>query len=233
MPTVILVEDDYDLKESYVECLRLNDFDTTGVGSAIECYRALDQRPYDIAIVDIGLPDQNGFIVAEFIRQNTQMGVIILTAMGEPEDRAKGYDCGADIYFTKPVKCMELAAAVRSLYNRMKDTKTATAFSQRNPNAWVFNPLANELTPPGHEAVRLTDKEGAFMQLICDAPEQKATREYLLEGLDYEFSDLGDRALNALVLRLRKKIDAAVEEKSPLRTAHAIGFYFAEPLVTD
>lgn len=73
--------------------------------SALECYQTMSQDKFDIAAVDVGLPDQNGFVLAEYIRSNTDMNVILLIAMGEPEDRVKGYESGADIYFVKPVKC--------------------------------------------------------------------------------------------------------------------------------
>ena len=100
---VILVEDDIDLRDSLVEMLELSGFYTEGVGSAQEFYQALNTVRYDVAVIDLGLPDQSGLKVVEFLRDKTNMGIIILTARTSLNDRILGYDCGADHFFSKPV----------------------------------------------------------------------------------------------------------------------------------
>lgn len=117
---VIIVEDDRDLRESLVEYLSLDGHDVTGVGSALEFYQALASSTFMIAVMDIGLPDQCGYVMAEFVRRNTPMGIIILTARSSIEDRVNGYRAGGDLYLVKPVDCRELSAAITSLAERQR-----------------------------------------------------------------------------------------------------------------
>src|SRR3954454_2656076 len=100
-PRVILVEDDADLRDSMEECLRLTGFATIGVGTALEFFRALATTEIDVAVIDVGLPDQDGFEIAALLRQRREIGVVMLTARGAPDDRIKGFHSGADLYFVK------------------------------------------------------------------------------------------------------------------------------------
>lgn len=229
MASVVVIEDDKILRESLVECLQLNDFDASGVESALEFYNLMSTASPTVAVVDIGLPDQNGFILTDYIRRNSSMGIIILTARGAMEDRVKGYDSGADVYLVKPVKCMELAAAVRSLAAR-REEKGVFAPADPGEDSWRLNTRSCELLPPESDPIRLTDKEECFLRILCEAEDNRCERADLLDGLGYQQDEYGDRALNSLVLRLRKKIESVTGAETPIRTAHAVGFFFADPI---
>ena len=230
MASVAIIEDDKVLRESLVECLQLNDFEAMGVDSALEFYKLITDNTPTVAVVDVGLPDQNGFILADYIRRNTSMGIIMLTARGAMEDRIKGYDSGADVYLVKPIKCAELAAAVKSVAARREEQSTVPQCG--DTPCWTLSLRSYELTPPDGEAMRLTEKEATFLRLLTEAHENRCERNDLLDGLDYQQDEYGDRALNSLVLRLRKKIEAVINEESPIRTAHGVGFFLSEPIVT-
>ena len=90
-PRVILVEDDADVRESMEEYLRLAGFTTVGVGTALEFFRTLVTTEIDVAVIDVGLPDQEGFEIAALLRQRREIGVVMLTARGASEDRIKGF----------------------------------------------------------------------------------------------------------------------------------------------
>lgn len=229
MASVVVIEDDKILRESLVECLQLNDFDTSGVESALEFYNLVATTSPTVAIVDIGLPDQNGFILTDFIRRNSSMGIIILTARGAMEDRVKGYDSGADVYLVKPVKCMELAAAVRSVAARCEE-KVQPPQNNLDEGCWQLSTLSCELLPPENDPIRLTEKEEAFLRILCEADDNRCQRSDLLNRLGYQHDEYGDRALNSLVLRLRKKIESTTGNEAPIRTAHAVGFFFSDPI---
>ena len=121
---VIVVEDDNDFRESMVEFLELNGLDVTGVESALEFYQSISRQSYDVVILDIGLPDQNGLVLAEYVRNNTDMRIIMLTAQSSLESKISAYQAGADIYLVKPVDFSELSASIYSILGRLNSNQS-------------------------------------------------------------------------------------------------------------
>ena len=119
---IIIVEDDSDLLENMVKYLTLAGYEVTGAASAREFYYHLSQQTYLLAVLDIGLPDQSGLVLAEYVRNNTSMWIIILTARSTLEDKLAGLKCGADFYLVKPIDCSELAATIANLFVRINET---------------------------------------------------------------------------------------------------------------
>ena len=229
---VILVEDDTDLRESLIEGLTLLGTDVTGVGSAMEFYRTLAGQRFDVAVVDLGLPDEDGYEVVAHLRRETRMGVIILTAREALQDRVRGYDSGADLYFVKPVEIRELNAAVTSLVGRLGlgEEQAAASPAEADPNAWSYVAVDWGLTAPTGEAVRLTPKEKDLMELLLDRPGETVSRLDILDRLGYQADISGNRALDALVRRLRNKVRETAHAELPIRTVHAVGYVFTAPV---
>lgn len=156
--TIILIEDDQILRESLVECLTLAGHKVTGVGCGLEFYQALVHATFMIAVVDVGLPDQDGFVLARYIRDNTAMRIIMLTARSSVTDRVKGYDAGADLYLVKPVDLQELSAAISSLAGRQRSV-TGERLPRTAAEKWHLVRDSWRLVPPGGLAVELTARE--------------------------------------------------------------------------
>ncbi len=227
---VIIVEDNRDLRESLVECLNLAGHDAGGVGSCLEFYRALAESSYSIAVVDVGLPDQCGFVLAEYIRKNTAMGVIILTARDAVEDRVRGYDSGADLYMVKPVDCRELAAAIANLAVRLGD-RTPEGGRSSAPESWHLVRQTWRLVTPAGLAVLLTAKEMQFMECLALNMGKPVRRDALLAALGYRDDEYANRAMDSLVRRLRRKIEEELRLLPPIKTVHAVGYCFSAPIV--
>lgn len=226
---VILVEDDQDLRESLVEYLNLAGHQVEGVGTGLEFYSNLALHTYDIAVVDLRLPDQDGFVLVEYARKNSDMGLIILTARDTVDDRVSGYGAGADIYLVKPVDGRELAAAIASLAARRLES---TAGPASPPLAcWQLDRGTWTLTAPTGETIALTGKEMQFMAQLAECPGQPVHRENLLLCLYASQDESASRAMEALVRRLRTKIAGAAESATPIKTSHAVGYAFAAGLV--
>jgi DNA-binding response OmpR family regulator len=223
---VIIVEDHADLRDSMVAYLGNGDFHACGVGSGLEFYRILTEKVFDIAVIDVELPDQSGYVLAEYARQNTPMGIIILTARGGMEDRLRGYDSGVDLYMVKPVDCRELTAAIRNLAARLVDrlpTPRQAAFSLKS---WQLVKNSWQLVSPAGNPIRLTAKEMLFMASLAETPGKPVRRDTLLELLDYQDNEYARRAMDALVRRLRRKIEAE-SAPAPVKTIHAFGYCFS------
>lgn len=227
---VIIVEDNRDLRESIVECLNLAGLDAGGVGSCLEFYRALAESSFSVAVVDVGLPDQSGYVLAEYIRKNTAMGVIILTARDAVEDRVQGYNSGADLYMVKPVDCRELAAAITNLAVRLGDRIPETGRTMA-PESWHLVRPSWRLVPPAGSAIPLTAKEMQFMECLALSPGKPVRRDTILAALGYRDDEYANRAMDSLVRRLRRKIEEGLCLPSPIKTIHAVGYCFSAPIV--
>ena len=227
---VILVEDDRDLRESMLECLNLAGLDVKGVGSCLEFYRALAVSSFSIAVVDLGLPDQNGYVLVEYIRKNTTMGVIILTARDTVAARVQGYDSGADLYLAKPTDWRELSAAIINLAARLGNRASLTSPATISESWRLARPSWQLVTPSGL-AIRLTAKEMQFMTCLAESHGKPVRRETLLATLGYGEDEYANRAMDSLVRRLRRKVEGNRNLQSPIKTIHSVGYCFSAPII--
>lgn len=234
---IIVVEDDLDFRESMVEYLVLAGFDVTGVSSALEFYQNIARQAYALVVLDIGLPDQNGFVLAEYIRQNTDMRIIMLTAQSSVESKVTAYRSGADIYLVKPIDFAELAASLQSILGRLAEPEarqshqpqaTGAAFPQEH--AWKLLHTDRLLVTPEGSKVSLTSKEYDLLETLAGHPGSVVERQTLLKALVYDNDDFGNRALDALIHRLRRKKEE-LEDRIPIKTIHGSGYCFSAPIL--
>ena len=256
---IIIAEDDTDLRNSLVKYLALRGYDVTGVGSALECYQHVSESAYKIAILDIGLPDQNGLVLTEYLRNNTDMRIIILTARSTIDDKLHGYDAGADVFIVKPVDVRELAATVSSLLGRAqhehnpassqpsqtRDRQKKPVFPEEsalqaepvpanNPDRACWKLIDSKwlLRSPNGRNIRLTVKECKLMIILASGNRVVSTRTELMNQLEYINNESGYRALESLIHRLRRKIKEFYPN-APIQTAQGVGYCFAEDIVIE
>jgi len=221
---ILVVEDDTDLRESISLYIEDEGFSVTGAGSADEFYRCLAQGSYDVAVIDIGLPDESGYVLAEKLRRNTDVGIIILTARGDIEDRVQGYSVGADLYLVKPVNMRELLAAVVSMTKRRLER---SQHPSRSVGVWRLKRSSWQLVSPAGVEIMLTGKEFDFLHLLALAEGMTVERKQLMTFLHYPDEDYGGRALTELSRRLRKKISQQTGLECPIHTHHSLGYCFS------
>ncbi len=237
MTKIIIAEDDADLRESFQECLHLQGFDVTGAGSALEFFQAISTQDFDVAIIDAGLPDQSGFEIVKVLTRRPTMGVIMVTARGETEDRIRGFNSGSDLYFVKPVDCRELAAAITSLVRRLKggagpaaDVPVSPPLAGRAAGMWRFDRGNWTLGLSDGPSVNLTSAEVRLMETLLDQPGTTVSRQDLLSAQQYEDDEAGHRNLEAVIRRLRRKIEGATGGRAPIQTVHNRGYMFSAPV---
>lgn len=230
---VIVVEDDSDFRESMVEYLVLSGLDVTGVESALEFYQSISTRSYEVVILDIGLPDQNGIVLAEYVRNNTDMRIVMLTAQSSLESKINAYKAGADIYLVKPVDFSELSASIYSMLGRLNLTPSLRPALQKvepvpdeNDEQWTLVRSNWTLCSPTEEEIKLTSKEFDLLERLARSANSVVIRHDLLSSLAYENNEYGNRSLDALVHRLRlKKI--GLKFTLPVKTIHGSGYCFS------
>jgi two-component system OmpR family response regulator len=225
---IIIVEDDQDLRDSIVRYIEDEDIAVTAIGSAHEFLTCLEHDSFDVAVIDIGLPDLSGYVLAEYARLKTDLGIIILTARSKIEERVQGYAAGADLYLVKPVDMQELLAAITSLAKRSagrsQQNLTMAATWQLCRSTWCLH-------SPSGDKIELTGKEYELVKLMANANGNVIQRKQLLASLDYVDDEHSMRALNTLLHKLRKKILKKTCLEFPLHTQHAVGYSFSGSII--
>ncbi len=218
--------------------LALRGYVVDHLGSAGDFYQHLFSCRCDLAVIDVELPDQSGLVLAEYVRKNTDARIIMLTSATQPESRLAAYGSGADVCLVKPVDEQELAALIGNIFSRLAASAQALAERQQsapepglddNVRAWRL--LRNEwsLQTPDGEMIALTAKEFDFMLSLVLQSSAIVTRQYILKILGYQPNDQGNRALESLIYRLRRKTEP-FGSGFPVKTYRGIGYCLATPV---
>lgn len=236
---IIIVEDERDFRESMEEYLVLAGFDVTSTASALEFYQCISRQQFPLVILDIGLPDQSGLVLAEYIRKNSDMRIVMLTAQSSLESKLNAYRSGADLYLVKPIDFAELVASLNSILGRLDENGSVNAEqNQTQPSPanesehWKLVRSDYSLFTPEGNNTSLTSKEFDLLEKLASSPNMVVERQELLKNLGYENDELGNRALDALIHRLRRKKDE-LNHRLPVKTVHGSGYSFSAPIVIE
>ena len=220
----MVVEDDNELRERIlVPGLRSEGFEVDSSDSAMTLYRALSLRSWDLFVVDIGLPDENGFEVARHLRQRGEAGIVILTGRASAEDQVRGLDGGADAYLSKPVGVDVLAAALRSVLRRIAPgAQVVVPVPMRA--GWCLQQQGWQLVSPSGSRVALARGERLLLTLLTNATGEVVEREVIIDRQRSDDREFDPHRLEMLVHRLRRKVRAASGEDLPLNTVRGLGY---------
>ncbi|MDE1149902.1 MAG: response regulator transcription factor [Azospirillaceae bacterium] len=233
MQTILVVEDEPSLRTDLVHYLAAKGYAAHAAATATECRGALgglDQ--VDAVLLDLALPDGDGHTLLAEIRQarGLSCGVIILTAFGEAEDRVRGLDGGADAYLVKRASLREIEATLVSVLRRVSAPPPAAVHDgQAAAAGWVLDTANWMLTAPGGQGIKLTGMELNFLALLAANPGQVCTRGAIAEARG-RTAQSDDRNIDAMVNRLRRKIEGLSGLEAPIRVIYGSGYTFAGPL---
>jgi len=222
----MVVEDDGELRDRIlVPGLRDHGFDADGVGSAMELYRALNLRAYDLFVLDIGLPDESGLGVARHLRELGSVGIVMLTGLAGDDDHVRGLDGGADAYLAKPVGVGVLAATLRSVLRRTGRGMPIAHGPAPAPSGWRLDQQGWKLVSPAGVQVALSGSERSLLDLLAHAAGSVVEKEAILQRLcggDAAYAD--PHRLEVLVHRLRRKVQLVADAELPLITVRGQGY---------
>lgn len=227
MTHILIVEDEERLRKDLVDFLGLCGFTAEGVATAESLRRALagDRQP-DIIVLDVGLPDGNGFELAGEVRATHRCGIIMLTALGDSDDRVRGFESGADIYLVKHSTLREIEAAIRSLLRRTGDQAD---LADGAADRWVLDSRTWTLTAPNQRSLKLTATEFALVSTLCRHGGGICGREKLAETIARPRTHFDNRHLDAVVSRLRRKIGEQTDLHVPIKVIYGVGYVFTAP----
>jgi len=214
---IIVIEDNDDLRTLLCNGLRVDGHFVTGLSSAeeIEDQAGIDHA--DAFLIDINLPGENGLSLAKRIRKaHPLVGVIILSARVALDDRLSGYDCGADMYLTKPVEMTELRAAFKSFARRRKAT-----LQHVSGQTLTLNKLDLK---GGTGAIKLSIQEATILTAMARAPAGKLETWQIAELLKVEIDESFKSSLAVRMVRLRKKLNDAGAEGIAIEAIRQFGY---------
>lgn len=230
--SVVLVEDDQFLRDSLVEYLGLKGLSVKGTGTAAGFYQLLEQDVFQVAVIDLGLPDVSGEALVDFARKNSEMSLIVITANDGLNSRVNCYQSGADLFMGKPVEGQELAAAIISLAERNRSRIAGDRLDGGSDMGWQLNCKSWSLITPNQDDIDCTVKEYRLLSMLAETPSEPVRRTKLLMALYGRDDGSAQRALDTLVRRLRQKIQQYWDDEgSPIRTVYSVGYLFADEIV--
>ncbi|ASR42460.1 hypothetical protein BEN78_02670 [Xanthomonas citri pv. mangiferaeindicae] len=227
---VAVVEDDDELRdEILVPLLRAAGFEATGMPGALALYRDLVASRYDLVLLDVGLPDEDGFAIARHLREAAPtIGLVMLTGYVSNGDRLRGLEAGVDAYLTKPVEASALVATLRNLSRRVVPSDGSEGGEPGEEGSgetgWRLDERGWNILLPDGRAVELTLAEQQVMRRLAGSPGQPVRREDLIAGLADDVHEFDPHRLEMLVYRLRRKCQESTGMALPLRSVRGVGY---------
>ena len=230
MQTVLLIDDDGKLAEALGEyCVRF-DIRIEPALTPSAGLKKLSRDHFDAVILDVMLPEMNGFEVCKRIRQDSDIPIIMLTARGDVTDRIVGLEIGADDYLPKPFDPRELVARLQvniNRHGRQSINNSVDTTAELHFEGLSLNLLKREVLVEG-SPVELTTMEFSLLQILSESPGKAFSRDQILAVLKGTDNELFTRSVDILVSRLRAKL----KPLQPIRTLHGAGYAFVLPVTT-
>ena len=224
---LLLVDDDKRILSLLSAYLSKNNFLVSSARNSIEARSLLNYFEFDLLIIDIMMPGENGLNLLESIRKQTNVPAIFLSAKGESKDKISGLEIGADDYLSKPFEPKELLLRLERLLlrnNRKSSNETDRYVEIGNK---VFDLYRMELSYE-NRIVKLTNLEISLLKFLVLNPEKTISREMVLKdlNLNQEDKDINQRNVDVQITRLRKKIEQDPKNPQHLKTVRGRGYRF-------
>jgi two-component system, OmpR family, alkaline phosphatase synthesis response regulator PhoP len=227
---LLLVEDERNVAETLGERLRSTGFLVTRADSVAAARRAIGEAPFDLALLDVGLPDGNGFELARVVRaRSPATAIIFLTAHAAAEDRIRGLELGADDYVGKPFHFRELLLRIQNCLKRAQDLARVPGEMRgqvRIGRALVdFERFAATV---GDDNVALTHKECAVLRLLAERVGKAVSRDEILDRAWSTDEFPTSRTVDNFIVRLRKLIEVDAADPRVIRSIRGVGYLLTE-----
>lgn len=230
-PRVLVVDDHRKIREPLATYLRRHTFDVRTAEDAAGMWQLLKTQAFDVVVLDVLLPDGDGFELCHQLHRRSNTPVILLTARDTAADRVRGLDLGADDYITKPFEPRELVARINSVLRRQGRNTGAAALSNGARAyqfaGWHFSVSSATLRRDAGPAIQLSTVESRLLQVFLNHPNTLLPRERLIDLTAAADSDVSDRAIDRQVSRLRRKLAQGDETLDLLRTIWGGGYLLA------
>ena len=225
-PHLLIVDDDERIRVLLQKFLVRNGFLVTAAREAEHARRILAGLDFDLMILDVMMPGEDGVSLCKWIRESSTTPVMLLTAKGETESRIKGLEAGADDYLAKPFEPKELLLRINAILRRVPPEEADTV-----PKVLNLGPIRYDLERgemwQGEDLVRLTATEMQLVKIFSAQPGEAISRAQLVEDLGRDRGQAQERAVDVQITRLRRKIEQNPKQPRYLQTVRGAGYMLA------
>ncbi|MFM9973713.1 MAG: response regulator [Beijerinckiaceae bacterium] len=219
---LLIVDDDTRIRSLLSQFLKTKGYRVTTAESAEDARRRMEGLTFDLIILDVMMPGENGFQFAQKLRLTSSVPILMLTALADINDRIRGFELGVDDYLSKPFDPRELLLRIGSILRRV--TATPPINGSAAPETVAFGPfrfhIAKGDLSKGDEPVKITDRERDMMRLLTGAYGAPVSRE----ALAGQGSDANERTVDVQINRLRRKIERDPANPAYLQTVRGSGY---------
>jgi two-component system OmpR family response regulator len=231
-PHLLVIDDDHEIRDLLQRFMEKNGFRITAVRDAREARRAWTRGAFQLVVLDLMLPGESGLDLARWLRDQEDVPIVMLSAMGEDTDRIIGLELGADDYIAKPFNPRELMARIRAVMRRAMDTQDSATSGERIARplrfaGWTLEPARRRLLNPEGVEVPLTGGEYDLLFALLERANRVLTRDMLLDLLRGRQAGPFDRAIDVAVSRLRRKLDDQGGGAQLIKTVRGGGYVLA------
>lgn len=221
MNKILVVDDEYEMRQLLRIYLQQENYLIEEAENGKEAYEKILKNDYDLMILDVMMPIMNGWETIEYVRRNSSIPILLLTAKGSVEDKVSGLTAGADDYLVKPFDDKELMARVKALLRRTQKSQEAKGLLKYE--GILIDPSARVVMYKEH-ALNLTQTEFDLLEVLIKHKGTALSREQLVEliwGLDFMGED---RTIDSHIKNLREKLSSFGIDKSLIKTVWGIGY---------
>jgi len=224
---ILVVDDDTEIRDLLKRFLSKNGFRVSAVADGPRMRAALGETKFDLVVLDVMLPGEDGLSLCRRIRSESGIPIIMLTAMGDETDRIVGLEMGADDYLAKPFNPRELLARIKAIMRRSGQNALPGSRSLLEFEGWRLDLAKRELTAPDGRLVDLTGGEFDLLVAFVEHPQRTLSRDQLLDLTRGRTSSPFDRSIDIQVSRLRQKIEDDPKEPKLIKTVRSVGYIFS------
>jgi two-component system, OmpR family, response regulator len=232
---ILVVDDDREIRDLLAKFLEKQRFRVSSVRDAREARRAWASGPFQMVVLDLMLPGESGLDFARWLRGQSDVPIVMLTALGEETDRIIGLELGADDYLAKPFNPRELLARIRAVLRRAGDAATRQEAPPRALRfaGWTLEPPRRRLVDADGVEVPLTGGEYDLLLALAERPNRVLTRDMLLDLLRGRQAGPFDRAIDVAVSRLRRKLEDDGRRGQLIKTVRGGGYVLAAEVARE
>ncbi len=232
-PHILIVDDHRDIRDLLARFLTKHGLRASVAESAAAARKTMQAADIDLVVLDIMMPGEDGLSLTRSLRENTDIPVILLTAMGEETDRIIGLEVGADDYVAKPFNPRELLARIKAVLRRAQTVPAPREKGQGQLrfDRWILDLGRRELIREDDVAVPLSSGEFRLLTVLLDRPGMVLSRDQLLDLTRGRSAQPFDRSIDNQISRLRKKLERDPRTPELIKTAWGDGYSFSGEVI--
>lgn len=229
-PHILVVDDHQEIRELVQIFLSDHGYRVSTAANGVEMKKTLSTAAIDLIVLDLMMPGEDGLTLCRNLRAESNIPILMLTAMGEETDRIIGLEMGADDYLSKPFNPRELLARIKAILRRADSAYERTSLEAPEYLTflgWRLQPAARELIDPNQVLVPLSTAEFTLLIAFATHPGRVLSRDQLLDLARGRDTQAFDRAIDTLVSRLRRKLNDEPRNPQIIKTVRGGGYLFA------